>query len=163
MSTKEIEGEVDTNTYVVYRYVVEGSQVEPEPEPKPEPEPEPGPEKIEAQVRVQYIDKSTNKKLTTDTIIEGYIGDKYNVVAKEFDGYELIEVPENASGEYKVNIVEGKETTETLVKLYYAKKATGRLPQTGEEVAKAIMYSVAFIANITLAIVIFRKMKSEDN
>ena len=40
---------------------------------------------------------------------------------------------------------EGKETTETLVKLYYAKKATGRLPQTGEEIAKAVLFTVAII------------------
>ena len=179
MKTSVVDGEVDIETLVIYRYQEEGKE---KPEPKPEPENntinntinntvdntinnntiEPDPVKIDATVRVQYIDKSSNKKLTTDTIIEGYVGDKYNVKAKEFDGYELIDVPENASGTMKINIVDEKETTETLVKLYYAKKATGRLPQTGEEIAKAVLFTVAIIANISLAIIVFKKLKSEE-
>ena len=179
MKTSVVDGEVDIETLVIYRYQEEGKE---KPEPKPEPENntinntinntvdntinnntiEPDPVKIDATVRVQYIDKASNKKLTTDTIIEGYVGDKYNVKAKEFDGYELIDVPENASGTMKINIVDEKETTETLVKLYYAKKATGRLPQTGEEIAKAVLFTVAIIANISLAIIVFKKLKSEE-
>ena len=57
----------------------------------------------------------------------------------------------------KVQLNENKETTEIVVRYYYAKKATGVLPQTGE--AKTILFIAAIIANITLASIIYKKYK----
>ena len=118
--------------------------------------------KIPCRVVVEYIDKETGKKLTTSTAIEGYENDEYETKAKEFDGYELIQEPENAKGIMKVQLNENKETTEITVRYYYAKKATGTLPQTGEDVAKKVLYASAFIANISLAYVLFKKQRKGD-
>ena len=119
--------------------------------------------KIPCRVVVEYIDKETGKKLTTSTAIEGYENDEYETKAKEFAGYELIQEPENAKGIMKVQLNENKETTEIVVRYYYAKKATGTLPQTGEEVVKNILYVVAIITNVSLAIAAYKVIKKEKH
>ncbi len=67
-----------------------------------------------AKVTVQYIDKQTGEKLNQDEI-KGYVGQTYETEEKQFDGYELIEVPSNGKGEMK--------DSEIVVKYYYKKKA----------------------------------------
>ena len=64
-------------------------------------------------------------------------------------GYQLLEI--------------NKETTEIVVRYYYAKKATGTLPQTGEEVVKNILYVVAIITNVSLAIAAYKVIKKEKH
>ena len=61
-------------------------------------------------VTAQYIDKITGEKLTTDEVQDGHVGDPYTTEAKEFDGYELVAVPDNKSGDM---------TREPIVVIYY--------------------------------------------
>ena len=73
-----------------------------------------------ATVRVEYIDKVNDNKLTEDVIIEGHENDPYRTEEKEFEGYDLVEIPENATGEMKVTVNEdGTYETEIVVKYYY--------------------------------------------
>lgn len=65
-------------------------------------------------VTVEYIDKQSGEKLDTYEII-GYEGDKYEAEDKQFDGYDLEEVPNNKTGEMKDSTI--------VVKYYYNKKA----------------------------------------
>ncbi len=67
-----------------------------------------------ATVKIEYIDRQTGEKLAEDEIIEGHEGDRYQAEEKEFDGYELVEIPSNSNGEMKDEIV---------VKYYYERKA----------------------------------------
>ena len=79
-----------------------------------------------ASVRVEYIDKETNEKLTEDVIINGHENDEYKTEEKEFKGYNLIETPENAEG--KMTITENEDgtyNTEIVVRYYYEKEAGG--------------------------------------
>ena len=61
-------------------------------------------------VTAQYIDKITGEKLTTDEVQDGHVGDPYTTETKEFDGYELVAVPDNKSGDM---------TREPIVVIYY--------------------------------------------
>ena len=73
-----------------------------------------------ATVRVEYIDKVNDNKLTEDVIIEGHENDPYRTEEKEFEGYDLVEIPENATGEMKVTVNEDETyETEIVVKYYY--------------------------------------------
>ena len=65
-------------------------------------------------VRVEYIDKQTGEKLDEE-IIKGHEGDPYETEEKQFDGYELVEVPSNSKGEMTEK--------EIVVKYYYQRKA----------------------------------------
>ena len=97
-----------------------------------------------ASVRVEYIDKFTGEKIpefvedtsNTDseekTYIEkdstehiyGHEGDPYKTEEKEFEGYDLIEVPENKEGTMEITIDENENVvTETVVTYYYARPA----------------------------------------
>ena len=67
-----------------------------------------------AKVTVEYIDKQTGEKLDTDEII-GYEGDKYETKDKQFDGYDLVEIPTNKTGEMT--------DKDIVVKYYYARKS----------------------------------------
>ena len=67
-----------------------------------------------ATVKVQYIDKGKGT-LITEEKLEGHEGDSYETEEKEFDGYDLIEVPSNSKGKM--------EAEEIVVKYYYARKA----------------------------------------
>ena len=68
----------------------------------------------EAKVKVEYIDKQTGEKLDEEEI-KGHVGDPYETEEKEFDGYELVEVPSNSEGEMTEE--------EIVVKYYYQRKA----------------------------------------
>ena len=118
--------------------------------------------KIPITVVVDYIDKETGKNITTSTTIEGYAGDIYTTTEKEIDGYELIQVPDNANGIMETKVVDDKETTEIHVKYLYAKKASGTLPQTSENYGNKGLFAAAFISNIALAGIIFKKLRKED-
>ena len=50
------------------------------------------------QVITEYIDKVTGNKLTEDVTKNGHENDKYTTENKTFDDYDLIKVPENATG-----------------------------------------------------------------
>ena len=65
-------------------------------------------------VRVEYIDKHTGEKLDEETIT-GHEGDEYETEEKQFDGYDLVEVPSNSKGEMKKD--------EIVVKYYYQRRA----------------------------------------
>ena len=88
-----------------------------------------------AKVIVHYVDKTTEKELEeTDSetgevvssrvTIEGQIEDEYKTEAKEFPYYTLIEdeLPENAEGKMKVEIIkdkDGKEKVNNIIDVYY--------------------------------------------
>jgi hypothetical protein len=118
--------------------------------------------KIPITVVVDYIDKETGKKIATSTTITGYDGDVYETTEKDVDGYELIQVPDNANGIMEIKVVDDKETTEIHVQYLYAKKASGTLPQTSEDYGNKGLFIAAFLSNIALAGVIFKKLFKED-
>ena len=79
-----------------------------------------------AVLEVNYIDKATGKPLAEQIVDETKReGDSYTTVEKTFEGYELIEEPENATGTMEVevdadgNIVNNR----TVVTYYYGKPA----------------------------------------
>ena len=79
-----------------------------------------------ASVKVEYIDKLTGEKLTEDVIINGHEEEDYETEQKDFENYELIKVPENATGKMEVTKNEdGTYKKETLVQYYYIKKSAG--------------------------------------
>ena len=79
-----------------------------------------------ATVRVEYIDKVNDEKLTEDVIINGHENDKYRTEEKEFEGYDLVEIPENATGEMKITVNEdGTYNTEIVVTYYYKYVSAG--------------------------------------
>ena len=77
-----------------------------------------------ASVKVQYIDKDTNKKLLDDVIINGHEKERYTTEEKKIEGYKLVEKPENIEGEMKVERKDGKVETEQVVTYYYSKVKT---------------------------------------
>ena len=66
-----------------------------------------------AKVIVKYLEKETEKELSEEETIDGYEGDEYETSAKEIEYYDLLEEPENKSGEMKDTI---------YVTYYYEKK-----------------------------------------
>ena len=79
-----------------------------------------------AVLEVNYIDKATGKPLADQIVDETkHEGDSYTTVEKTFEGYELVEEPENANGTMEVevdadgNIVNNR----TVVTYYYGKPA----------------------------------------
>ena len=86
-----------------------------------------------AKVIVHYVEKATGKELeevneetgepqSSQVIIEGFNQDEYTTEAKEFKYYTLIESPENAEGQMKVEIVEdeeGNKTVNNTIDVYY--------------------------------------------
>ncbi len=93
-----------------------------------------------ASVKVEYIDKATNKTINetyqleerdSTEYIRGYEGDSYKTVEKQFTGYDIVPelYPTNAEGTMQVvrdkngNPVldsNGNVVTETVVRYYYA-------------------------------------------
>ena len=68
----------------------------------------------QATVKIEYIDKDTGEKISEEEI-KGHEGDPYEAEEKEFDGYDLVEVPQNSKGEM--------QEKEIVVKYYYKRKA----------------------------------------
>ena len=54
--------------------------------------------KISEGVEVKYVDQATGEVLAKETIA-GLQNDKYTTEAKDFEGYELVVIPENANGQ----------------------------------------------------------------
>lgn len=59
--------------------------------------------KIEGTVTVRYMDES-GKEIAERVTTTNYVGEKYNTLAKEIPGYELLLTPENASGSYQEGV-----------------------------------------------------------
>ena len=59
----------------------------------------------DALVVVNYLDENGNK-LSDSESIKGKYFDKYTTESKEFEGYELIAIPENANGEMTADVIE---------------------------------------------------------
>ena len=86
-----------------------------------------------AKVIVHYVEKATGKELeetnpetgelqNSQVVIEGFNQDEYTTETKEFKYYTLIESPENAEGQMKVEIVEdekGNKTVNNTIDVYY--------------------------------------------
>ena len=106
-----------------------------------------------AKVIVEYIDKYSGNKLKdivyVDTdfdgkvdkveyedsteVIDGFVGDEYETIIKEFDNYKLVEdkLPENSKG---------KMTEEDInVKYYYVKKSAGVLEEHKDLYSKELI------------------------
>ena len=80
----------------------------------------------QASVRVQYLEKGTEKVLSEESILQGHENETYKTKAKEIEGYNLLEVPENATGKMEVTVNgDGTYNTETVVTYYYIKQAGG--------------------------------------
>lgn len=73
--------------------------------------------RYKASVLVRYIDKLTGNNLAEDVVITGYEGDDYSCENKNFDGYKLKNIPENASGKMT--------KSQIVVEYYYAQVAGG--------------------------------------
>ena len=79
-------------------------------------------------VRVEYIDKITNEKLTEDEYIYGHENNEYSAEEKEFKDYVVVKemYPENVTGTMQVRVMEdGTVNTETVVKYYYVHISEG--------------------------------------
>ena len=79
-----------------------------------------------AVLEVNYIDKATGKPLAEQIVDETkHEGDSYTTVEKTFEGYKLIEEPENATGTMEVEIdADGNiVNNRTVVTYYYGKPA----------------------------------------
>ena len=83
-------------------------------------------------VRVEYIDKYTGEKIAQEKI-EGHEGEEYETEGKEFDGYDLIEIPSNNKGE-----MQGEEI---VVKYYYLRKAEVEIQYIEKETGYVIAES----------------------
>ena len=77
-----------------------------------------------ASVKVQYINKISNEIIHEETI-NGLEGELYTTESKEFEGYRLVEKPENAYGKMTVTKIEDDIITEILIKYYYKKISEG--------------------------------------
>ena len=79
-----------------------------------------------AVLEVNYIDIYTNEPLT-EQIVDNtkHEGDEYTTEQKEFENYDLVEVPSNASGTMKVETDEEGNITNnrTVVTYYYTQRA----------------------------------------
>jgi len=49
-------------------------------------------------VEVKYVDEVTNEEIEKKELKNGLQGDEYTTEKKEIEGYELVEIPENATG-----------------------------------------------------------------
>ena len=83
-----------------------------------------------SKVIAKYLDKETGEELIPEEVINGHEKEPYTTERKEFEGYKLVEVPENADGEMTKEVIE--------VVYYYMKVAGGVIERhldisTGEE------------------------------
>ena len=57
----------------------------------------------QSSVTVKYVDKITGEEIEEAEEINGHEGDKYETEAKEIEGYDLVEIPENSTGTMGAN------------------------------------------------------------
>ena len=101
-----------------------------------------------AVLEVNYIDIYTNEPLT-DKIVDNtkHEGDEYTTEQKEFENYDLVEVPYNASGTMKVETDEEGNITNnrTVVTYYYTQRAVVEEHHidilTGEDIEEPTMHN----------------------
>jgi hypothetical protein len=94
--------------------------------------------------------------MASDIVIRGYEGKEYSTSPETFEGYELTNTPEEATGTMKVE--------EIVVKYYYAQKLDGLLPQTNENNMKQIiLIALPFVVlmNLVLGMKAFKRTKKE--
>jgi len=60
----------------------------------------------DSEVIVKYLEEGTGKELFASENIKGKVFEKYETELKEREGYELVQVPENATGQIKEEIEE---------------------------------------------------------
>lgn len=77
-----------------------------------------------AEVEVQYIDKTTNRQISTIEQIKGYENDEYVTEQKQVEYYKFVESSNNTKGNMKVEIIEQEDgskkiNNKTIVKYYY--------------------------------------------
>lgn len=79
--------------------------------------------KKKAKVVVKYLEENTLNELRNVDVIDGYVGDDYQVLEKDIKDYQLVQIPDN---------IEGKMTNSDIEVIYYYKKIKGHSPQTGD-------------------------------
>ena len=86
-----------------------------------------------AKVIVHYVDKTTGKEIeetnpetgelqSSQVVIEGQKDDEFTTEAKEFEYYELVEIPEEPNGTMKVEITKdenGNDVVNNTIDVYY--------------------------------------------
>ena len=124
--------------------------------------------KKSAGVEEHHIDIRTNKEIEEPILHEGHIGDEYDIKAKDFLSYKLVEkdeegnskLPENAKGtmtEEKI-VVNYYYNQPAKVVVHYVEKATGKEleeknQETGElQQALVIIYYYFFFCHCSFAI-----------
>ena len=105
----------------------------------------------DAKVIVKYTVRYDNDNLGEDVIIPGYEGKEYKAEEKKIDGYELVGVEGEKEGKMKAG--------DNIVTFYYAKKATGIIPQTGINVFLYAMFAVTLIVVANGSIFVIYKFK----
>ena len=100
--------------------------------------------KISAGLTVRYIDQSTGEELASE-VIEGLENEEYTTEAKDIDGYELVVVPENASGKLAVDLTvvtyEYRKLSNVVVKYIDENTNTEIETQTIEEYKEGDTYT----------------------
>ena len=89
--------------------------------------------------KVEYIDRETGDILYEETK-DGKVGDVFETQAKDFEGYVLVEVPEEP------NIVMDK-TGEQVVRYYYAHVSAGVIEKHIDDITGELLYSEAHQGN----------------
>ena len=88
-----------------------------------------------AKIIVEYIDVLTEEKIKDDEVIDGHIGDKYEIEEKHIASYDLVEEkrPENEKGELLEE--------EIIIKYYYIRKTKVEVKyldvETEEEISES--------------------------
>ena len=54
----------------------------------------------ESTVTAKYIDQISNQEISEEIVLEGLEGEEYKTEEKDIEGYELIQIPENAEGKF---------------------------------------------------------------
>ena len=112
--------------------------------------------KPRGEVVAEYRDIDTDEKLTDDENYDGPVGDPYETESKDIDGYELVEVKGDETGEY---------TDEQQKVIYYYRRIKGHSPQTGDtrDIWTWIgLGTISIIGIITVIVFMLRKSKNEE-
>lgn len=84
--------------------------------------------KKKAKVVVKYLDQLTKEEIETEEI-HGYVGDSYQTKEKQWEGYDLVETAQNATGKMTANTIEVKYyyRRKTQVEVQYLEKQTNQI------------------------------------
>ena len=105
--------------------------------------------RLPAKVIVQYLEDGTEKELSEETTMSGYVKEEYETEPKEIEGYELVKekYPENSKGSMGENVI--------TVKYYYK-----QIPQTNIKTGDIIIIPVVALV-LGVATLIFVKSKTK--